>query len=244
MDFVLTGGHARNRCVWVPMIYKIGGNVRQTLYRKNCEGPVSGNGNAFETAGTNRGLSPWMAGVAFFLCSLFFPFFCSYGAQHIVLYHVGEKDPAALSMLRKQLAGKGFTVSAFDGVNTIEKQVELANRINRLRAALFIALDFSFGEEEEEPAVTIAVTNAKRKADKVLAIEDVPGVYAASSREFADLVAESFNRKVLELPLFPLLGIDMPGVFLRIECPKDDAGDVLGKLSESMQKYFGKGKKR
>jgi hypothetical protein len=207
------------------------------------EGPVSGSDNALETAGSDRGLSRWTAGVAFFLCFLFFPFFCSYGAQHIVLYDVGQKDPGALSMARKYLAGKGFTVSVFDGTDTIEKQVELANRINRLRASLLIALDFSF-REGEDVAVTIAVTDAKKKADKVLAIEDVPGAYAASSREFAALVGESFNRKVLELPLFPLVGIDMPGVFLRIECSKDDAGDVLEKLSESMQKYFGKGKKK
>jgi hypothetical protein len=159
------------------------------------------------------------------------------------LYQIGEKDPAALSMLRKHLAGKGFTISAFDGAGTIEKQVELANRINRLRASLFIAIDFSFGEGEDV-AVTVAVTDAKKKTDKVLAIEDVPGVYAASSKEFAALVAESFSRKVLELPLFPLLGIDMPGVFLRIECPKDEAAEVLEKVSGSMQKYFGKGKTR
>jgi hypothetical protein len=188
-------------------------------------------------------LRPWLAGFAFFICFLVFPFFCSYGAQHIVLYHIGKKDPAAVSMLRKQLAVKGFIVSAYDGTDAIGKQVELANKINRLRASLFIAIDFGFAEEQNnKTAVTIAVTNGKSKTDKVLAIEDVPGVYRASSKEFASLLAESFNARVLEMPLFPLLGIDMPGIFLKIECPKDEGPGVLGKVSESMQKYFEKGK--
>ena len=216
--------------------------MKQTSHIADSEAPLPEGGNAFGKAGALRAPSPPAVGVALFLCVLFLPFFYSYGAQHIVLYHVGEKDAAALSMLRKHLAGKGYTVSSFDGTNTIEKQVELANRINRLRASLLIALDFSFGEEEDT-AVTIAVTDAKKKSEKILAIEDVPGSHVASSKEFAGFLAESFNRKVLELPLFPLVGIDMPGLFLRIECPKDDAGEVLGKLSDSMQKYFGKGKR-
>jgi len=216
----------------------------QASHIADCKGPAS-SGMTRGAAWAPGSLSARAAGaICFFFC-LLFPFFCSYGAQHVVLYQVGEKDPAAMSMLRKHLAAKGFGVSVFDGTDTVEKQVELANRINRLRASLFIAIDFSFAEEErEEAAVTIAVTDAKKKGDKVLTIEDVPGAYAASSKEFATLLAGEFNRKVLELPLFPLVGIDMPGIFLRIECSKDEAGEVLGKLSETMQKYFGKGKKK
>jgi len=217
----------------------------QASHITDGKGPPSGSGKARGDARVPRSLSAWTAGAACLFFCLFFPFFCSYGAQHVVLYQVGEKDPAAMSMMRRHLSAKGFGVSVFDGADTIEKQVELANRINRLRASLFIAIDFSFAEEErEEAAVTIAVTDVKKKGDKVLAIEDVPGAYAASSKEFATLLAGEFNRKVLELPLFPLVGIDMPGIFLRIECSKDEAGEVLGKLSESIQKYFGKGKKK
>lgn len=148
--------------------------MRQTLYNANRQGPGPRSGTTTGIEGAPRSLSPWMAGIAFFFCFLFFPLFCSYGAQHIVLYDVGQKDPAALSMLRKHLAAKGFGVSVFDGTNTIEKQIELANRINRLRASLFIAIDFSFAEGEDT-VVTIAVTDVKKKTDKVLAIEEVPG---------------------------------------------------------------------
>ena len=57
-------------------------------------------------------------------------------------------------------------------------------------------------------------------------------------------MAEAFGVKVYELPLFPLLGIDMPGLFMEIECPKEHADEILGKITDSMQKYFGKGKKK
>ena len=177
----------------------------------------------------------------FFVSLLFIPLFCSYGAQHIVLYHVGERDEEALALLKKHLMGKGFTVSSCEGRDSIEKHVELANKINRLRASLFIAVEFTFGSKEK---VMIAVSNARKGEGQFLAIEEVPALYVNSSREFATLAALPFQKKVLDLPLFPLLGINMPGIFMRIECPRDQAGEVLNKVSDSVQKYFSKGMKK
>ena len=176
-----------------------------------------------------------------FLWVLLIPLFYSYGGEHIVLYQVGEKDPAPSTMLKRLLAGKGYGVSVFEGTDSIEKHVELANKINKLRAALFLALDFSFTGQEN---ILVAVTDAKKKTGQILAIEDVPAIYAADSRELATLMADAFNKKVIELPLFPLLGIDMPGVFLRIECQKEKVNEVLGKISDSIQKYFARGMKK
>lgn len=174
-----------------------------------------------------------------FACFIFIPFFSSsYGAQHIVLYHVGEKDQEARVLLKKHLAGKGFVVFTYEGTDRIEKQVEIANKINRLRASLFMAVEFTFSDQEN---VIVAVSNAKKSEGQFLTIEEVPAVHVGRSREFALLVAERFKGKVLDLPLFPLLGIDMPGLFLRITCPKEKAGEVLSEVSESMQKYFTRG---
>lgn len=177
-----------------------------------------------------------------FATCLFFPFFSTYGAQHIVLYSVGEKDPVTWTLLKRHLTGKGFMVSAYEGADSIEKQIELANKINKLRASLLLAVDFKF---DDEVNVMVAVANGKtNKEGQVLTIEEVPAIHGSSSRELALLVAESFHKKVLELPLFPLLGIDTPGIFLEIRCPKDEANETLGKISESIQKYFGKGMKK
>ena len=113
------------------------------------------------------------AGAAFLVLCLLFPFFCSYGAQHIVLYHVGEKDQAAATLLKRHLAQKGFGVSSYDGTDDIEKQVELAGKINRIRGALFIAVDFRFSDEED---VTVAISDAKKKPGRFQAIGDVAGI--------------------------------------------------------------------
>ncbi len=165
------------------------------------------------------------------------PLFYSYGGEHVVLYHVGEKDPVASLLLKKYLADKGFTVSAFDGADTIEKHIELANKINRLKASLLLAVEFGFEDKED---ITIAVTNTEKKTGQLFAVEDVPGTHAAHSKELAGLIAVAFNGKVLELPLFPLLGINMPGIFLGVECTKESAHETIGKVIGCLQKYFRK----
>ncbi|NTU76708.1 MAG: metal ABC transporter permease [Alphaproteobacteria bacterium] len=76
----------------------------------------------------------------------------------------------------------------------------------------------------------------------ILAIDEVPSLYGNLSRELAGLLAGAYGGTVKEFPLFPLLGVDMPGVYLTIECTPDQTGQVLDKLSSSLQKYFRKGK--
>jgi len=36
----------------------------------------------------------------------------------------------------------------------------------------------------------------------------------------------------------------MPGIFIQVRCPKEEANSTLGKISDGMQKYFGKGVKK
>jgi hypothetical protein len=36
----------------------------------------------------------------------------------------------------------------------------------------------------------------------------------------------------------------MPGIFLRMECTKEKAGEMLNKLHDSLQKYFRRGIKK
>ena len=65
-------------------------------------------------------------------------------------------------------------------------------------------------------------------------------MHVAASREAAELIAGEFDVKVLELPLFPLLGIDMPGLFLQVECPKEEAGRGVGKGERELAEIFRK----
>jgi hypothetical protein len=87
------------------------------------------------------------------------------------------------------------------------------------------------------------MSSARRGKGNILAIDEVPAVYANESRELATLFGSAFKKGVKELPLFPLLGIDMPGVFLKIECTPDQMNDVIDKVGDSLQKYFRKGMK-
>jgi hypothetical protein len=174
------------------------------------------------------------------LLFLFFPVFCSHGGEHIVLYRLGVKDPVAWEQLRKYLGTKGYKISMYDGTDNIEKHVENVNKINKLKASVLIAMDFGAGEKNQ---IIVAVTTPKKGKGNILAIEEIPALYANESRELATSLASVFNKGVKEFPLFPLLGVDMPGVFLKIGYTPDKTNEVFEKLHEGMQKYFKRGMK-
>jgi hypothetical protein len=71
----------------------------------------------------------------------------------------------------------------------------------------------------------------------------MPAIYANESRELASSLASAFNKGIKEFPLFPLLGVDMPGVFLKITYTHEKTLEVFNKLHEGMQRYFKRGMK-
>lgn len=174
------------------------------------------------------------------LLLLFFPVFCSHGGEHIVLYRLGMKEPVAWDQLRRYLGAKGYKISMYDGPDNIEKHVENVNKINKLKASALIAMDFGAGEKNQ---IIVAVTTPKKGRGNILAIEEMPALYANESRELATSLASVFNKGVKEFPLFPLLGVDMPGVFLKIGYTPDTTNEVFEKLHEGMQRYFQRGMK-
>jgi hypothetical protein len=177
----------------------------------------------------------------FIIIFLLLPFFHSQAGEHVVLYRIGEKDPVAWNLLSKYFTSKGYNVSTYEGTDSLEKHIENVNRINKGKGSLLLAIDFNIGETNH---VLIAITDAKKGKGNVLAIEEVPAIHESNSKELATLLASSFNRGVKQLPLFPLLGVDMPGIFLRMECTKEKAGEMLNKLHDSLQKYFRRGIKK
>ena len=176
--------------------------------------------------------------ILFTLFFVFFPIFCSHAGEHIVLYRLGIKDPVAWEQLRKYLTTKGYKISMFDGPDTIEKHVENVNKINKLNASALIALDFAAGDKNR---TIVAVSSAKKGKGNILAIEEMPALYANESRELATSLASVFNKGVKEFPLFPLLGVDIPGIYLKIYYTHDKTNEVLEKLHEGMQRYFKRG---
>jgi hypothetical protein len=164
----------------------------------------------------------------------------SLAGERIPLYCAGDKDQASWSFLKRYFDGKGYSVSIYEKTDNLEKHLENANRINKAGASLMLVMDFRMGEKDE---VFAAITNAKKVKNKILAIDEIPAQYIDLSAEVAGCIATPFRRTVKELPLFPLLGVDMPALFLRIECTKEKAEATLDVVNDCLQKYFQRGKK-
>jgi hypothetical protein len=171
---------------------------------------------------------------------IFILFSSSYAGESIPLYCAGEKDQASWNFLKKYFDGKGYNVTIYEKTDNLEKHLENANKINKTGASLMLVMDFRMGEKND---VFAAVTNAKKGKGRILAIDEIPGQYVDISAEVAGCVATPYRRTVKELPLFPLLGVDMPALFLRIECTKEKADEMLNVVNDCLQKYFQRGKK-
>ena len=137
--------------------------------------------------------------ITIILFFLFGPVFYSHGAEHIVLYRLGVQDNIAWDQLKRYLGAKGYRISIYDGTDNIDKHVETVNKINKLKAAVFLAMDFGVGEKNQ---FMVAITTAKKGKGAILAIDEVPALYANESRELASSLASTFNKGVKEFPLF------------------------------------------
>ncbi len=168
----------------------------------------------------------------------FLPF--SRAGEPMPIYCAGEKDQASWSFLKTYFDSKGYNVSIYEKTDSLERHLENANKINKTGASLMLVMDFRIGGKNE---VFAAVSNAKKGKGKILAIDEIPARYVDLSAEVAGCIATPFRRTVKELPLFPLLGIDMPALFLRIECTKEKADETLNVVNDCLQKYFQRGKK-
>ncbi len=167
------------------------------------------------------------------------PIFSAYG-EEIAICRLGDKDSAVWGELKRYFNGKGVTVTFYDGTDSIERQVEMANRVNRGKASFFLVVDLAVGDRD---SVIVAVTDAKKGKGNILSIDEVPATHGAASREAAKRVASSFGPKirVRELPLFPFLGIDLPGIFLSVEHRQEKTGEILDALYSGLESYLKRG---
>jgi len=169
---------------------------------------------------------------------LLFPLFSVYAADSIIVYRLGDKSEPIWGMFKKSFDSKGYNMSIYEGADNIDIHLEHVNRINKTNASLMLALDLSIKEKED---IFIAYTNTKKGKGRFLTIEEIHGQHIDKSIALAKDIATSFNKNVKEISVFPLLGVDMPGVFIRIACTKELAGETLNKLHEGIQKYIKRG---
>ena len=179
---------------------------------------------------------PLLLGCLFLLV----PLFSVFARDNIVFYQTGEQDPALWNGLKKYFTNKGYGALVYGGATGIEQQIQIANKINREKASVFLALELVPSEKE---SLFVAVSQATRGKGKILEIDELPAAHGSDSEELALSIAAPFGVKVKRFPVFAFLGIDMPTVFLRVDCPKDRTGETFNKLNEGLQKYFNRGAK-
>ena len=168
------------------------------------------------------------AGVIGLILLLLSSIACYAAGPGIAIYRVGNGGQQGVAFIKQYLETKGYQVSLYQGESVIEKHAEKASLINRSSAGLFLAIEMTVGEKFH---VMVARTVARKGDGRFLTIAEVPERFAADSQVFADAIAESFGVKVKQMPLFPLLGISMPGIFIRMNGAETGCGGFRKKAS-------------
>lgn len=170
-----------------------------------------------------------------------------YAEDSLVFYNTGKRDPAAWSVLREFFSSKNYAISFYQGDGVIEHHLEKVNRINAVKPGVFVGIEFLFGEEKRVMVVMtdsgkIGQPNGRAESEGrrrlLWAVEELPLKHEAQSKRLAELVAAQLEVPVKRMPLFPLVGVDMPGIFVSIQCPKEEAKSVLAMLHAALQKYY------
>jgi hypothetical protein len=153
----------------------------------------------------------------------------------IVLCRIGDSAPQAWSFLRQYFEGKGYQVTFYQGEATIERHVEKVNGFNRGPGRAFVAVELIPAARTH---IMVAMTDAKKGEGRFLTVDQIPEQFAGESEKLAGFVAGAFKVKVKHLPLFPLLGVNMPGVFVRMQFKEDEFEDRVKKLYGGIERYF------
>ncbi len=156
--------------------------------------------------------------------------------ERIVFYRVGESGQQAWGLLKAYFEGKGYGVTIVQGETVIEKHVEKVNRINRGPGDVFLAMELI---PTEVSRVMVAESDARSGEGQFLAIDEIPARFARESDRLASDVAAPLNVKVKHLPLFPLLGLAMPGIAIRLEYSEGQALlGMMAKVHRGLEKYL------
>ncbi len=155
--------------------------------------------------------------------------------HNIVFYRIGDSGQQAWMHLTQYFEGKDYGVTIVQGETVIEKHVEKVSRINRGPGGVFLAMELI---PDGVSRVMVAESDAKSGKGRFLAIDEIPARFARESDRLAADVAAQFNVKVKHLPLFPLLGVAMPGIVVKLEFSERETTDVIAKLSRGVETYF------
>jgi hypothetical protein len=174
----------------------------------------------------------------FIVIYMLLPLFNVYSADNIVIYRMNTKDQATWSIIKKSFDSRGYNVSIYDATENMDRHLENLNRMNRSNALLALAMNF---KTSDKPDVLVAAPEGEKGKGRFLTIDEVTANHEENSMILAKEVATSFGKNPKRFAIFPLLGVDMPGIFINIECKNDNINETLNKLHESIQKYLKRG---
>ncbi|MCS7280026.1 MAG: hypothetical protein NZ583_00135 [Desulfobacterota bacterium] len=155
-------------------------------------------------------------------------------SQTIYFYVVSPMEEEIRRDLIRTLKKSGIEFSFYQGKRDLEEHLRLISEINEKRKGVFCAIDL---RKKEVSSILVAVSNARKQDGRFLRIHEIPAIHIGLSLKIAEHVASSYGKNVIRLPLFPLLGVDMPGLFFRFYGPELKAAHVLNPLIEAVKKY-------
>lgn len=162
-------------------------------------------------------------------------------ADRIALCRAGGTDDALWGSIKKHFTAKGYVLTTCDSPKTIEKQIESANKINKEKVRCMIVVELI---PSDTPDVFVAISNAKKgKGGLIYSADEIPANHGERSEELASAIAQRFQKKLRRLPLFMLLGIDAPGVFVKLNIPREKSQDFFDKLSDGLSTLRERGSK-
>lgn len=153
----------------------------------------------------------------------------------IVFSRIGDGGQEAWTLLKQSFEAKGYSVIVYQAERAVEKHVEKVSRINRGPGRIFLAVLLTTGEKR---GVTVAVPEVEKGEGTFLTIAEVPARFSRESELLGGDVAAAFNVKVKHLPLFPLLGVTKPGVFVQLQFRGEETDDVVSALLSGVDRYF------
>ncbi len=178
---------------------------------------------------------------AFFAAAFLFLVLAAHAAaarQEVVLYRIGEGGQEVWALIGPSLEAKGYAVDIEQGETDIDRHVEKVSKINRGGGAVFVAVEIVPAEKSR---VTVAETVERKGEGRFLSITEISSRFSKESDRLAAGLAEPFGVKVMHLPLFPVLGVAMPAVAVKLELKLDDPAEAAVEADgRDREIFFGK----
>ena len=162
--------------------------------------------------------------------------FCtSVFGETIFLYLVSIPDDQIWQVFLKSLRKEGLDPVPQKGTRELEDHLRIVSNINSGKKGLFVAIDI---KREKNTKILVGVFAPKKPEGKIKSIEEIPYAYYDTSYKIAESIAMAYGKKVLKAPFFPLLGVDMPALYIKLRFKEGDIGPFVSVMKDGIKRYL------